>query len=119
MVFASARPAPIDAALSEDEREALATRLGITVTRKVGDAVTRNRIKRLVREVFRQHRGRLPSGLDVVWVAKQQAAGASFADVLADFEAIVRRFETLGRGELSAKQPERGQRRGKPAAAKR
>ncbi len=81
------------------------TRLGVTVTRKVGNAVTRNRIKRLVREVFRQNRLRLPSGLDLVWVAKQQAADASFADVLADFEALVRR------GDLTAPEPARGQRR--------
>lgn len=67
------------------------TRLGITVTRKVGNAVVRNRIKRLVREVFRQHRAQLPPGLDIVWVAKQQAAGASYADVLEDFEALLRR----------------------------
>lgn len=75
--------------------EASPTRLGITVTRKVGNAVVRNRIKRLVREVFRQHRARLPVGLDLVFVAKQQAAQASFADVLDDFESIVRRGADL------------------------
>lgn len=69
------------------------TRLGITVTRKIGNAVERNRIKRLVREVFRLHRARLPEGLDLVWVAKQQAAQASFADVLDDFEALARRSD--------------------------
>jgi ribonuclease P protein component len=71
----------------------LPTRLGITVTRKIGNAVARNRIKRLVREVFRLHRARLPEGLDLVWVAKQQAAEARFADVLDDFETLVRRPE--------------------------
>jgi ribonuclease P protein component len=69
----------------------LPTRLGITVTRKIGNAVARNRIKRLVREVFRLHRARLPEGLDLVWVAKQQAAQACFADVLGDFETLVGR----------------------------
>jgi ribonuclease P protein component len=71
----------------------LPTRLGITVTRKIGNAVERNRIKRLVREVFRLHRARLPEGLDLVWVAKQQAAQADFADVLDDFEALARRSD--------------------------
>jgi ribonuclease P protein component len=70
---------------------ALPTRLGITVTRKIGNAVARNRIKRLVREVFRLNRARLPEGLDLVWVAKQQAAQACFADVLGDFETLVGR----------------------------
>ena len=73
------------------------TRLGITVTRKVGNAVVRGRIKRLVREVFRQNRERLPPGLDVVFVAKQQAAGVTFAEVLADFDALARRDLTSSR----------------------
>jgi ribonuclease P protein component len=73
------------------------TRLGITVTRKIGNAVARNRIKRLVREVFRLHRARLPEGLDLVWVAKQQAAQARFSDVLDDFEVLVRRLEQRSR----------------------
>ncbi|KIG12640.1 Ribonuclease P protein component [Enhygromyxa salina] len=87
---------PVDAASPPEPQP---TRLGITVTRKVGNAVVRNRIKRLVREVFRQHRSRLPAGLDIVWVAKQQAAGATFAQVLDDFEALVRR------GDLVSPQP--------------
>lgn len=69
----------------------LPTRLGITITRKIGNAVTRNRIKRLVREVFRRNRSRLPSGLDLVWVAKQQAAQVEYAEVVADFEALISR----------------------------
>lgn len=41
-------------------------RLGITVTRKVGGAVERNRIKRVMREIFRRHRARLAPPLDLV-----------------------------------------------------
>jgi len=48
-------------------------RLGVTVTRRVGNAVTRNRIKRLVREWMRQN-GWVPAGCDVVLVAKDAAA---------------------------------------------
>ena len=48
-------------------------RLGITVTKKVGNAVVRNRIKRLVREWMRLH-GWIPTGWDVVVVAKDSAA---------------------------------------------
>ena len=73
----------------------LPTRLGITVTRKIGNAVTRNRIKRLVREVFRVRREQLPPGLDLVLVAKQQAAQASYADVVSDFEALLARGARL------------------------
>lgn len=48
-------------------------RLGITVTKKVGNAVVRNRIKRLIREWMRLH-GWIPRGWDVVVVAKESAA---------------------------------------------
>jgi ribonuclease P protein component len=94
IVFVSPRSTREPAGAPTDPSPTLVpTRLGITVTRKIGNAVERNRIKRLVREVFRLHRARLPEGLDLVWVAKQQAAQASFADVLADFEALARRSD--------------------------
>jgi ribonuclease P protein component len=48
-------------------------RLGLTVTKKVGNAVVRNRIKRLVREWMRLH-GWVPAGWDMVVVAKDSAA---------------------------------------------
>lgn len=41
-------------------------RLGLSVSRKVGNAVMRNRWKRIVREVFRLHRNHLPAGIDLV-----------------------------------------------------
>jgi ribonuclease P protein component len=49
------------------------TRLGITVTRRVGNAVVRNRIKRRVRETFRRRRGELGRAVDVVVIARRGA----------------------------------------------
>ncbi len=48
-------------------------RLGLTVTKKVGNAVVRNRIKRMLREWLRIH-GWVPPGWDMVLVAKDSAA---------------------------------------------
>jgi ribonuclease P protein component len=56
-------------------------RLGITVSRKVGRAHTRNRVKRHVREAFRRKRIDLPLGLNLVFVARQGRG-------LADYETV-------------------------------
>lgn len=56
------------------EQPDLPGRLGLTITKKVGNAVVRNRFKRLVREWIRTN-GWVPSGWDLVVVAKDSAKG--------------------------------------------
>jgi ribonuclease P protein component len=53
-----------------DQRPA---RLGITVTRKFGGAVSRNRAKRLIREAFRLSPELVPNGIDLVVIPKAKA----------------------------------------------
>ena len=48
-------------------------RLGITVSKKVGKSVQRNRVKRLIRESFRQLRPRIKTEYDIVVVGRTQA----------------------------------------------
>ncbi|MHC4398830.1 MAG: ribonuclease P protein component [Planctomycetota bacterium] len=48
-------------------------RVGLSVSRKVGGAVRRNRWKRLIREAFRLSRQRLPEGVDLVVIPRQNA----------------------------------------------
>ena len=57
------------------------TRLGVTVSRRVGNAVERNRVKRRVREFFRLHRNKLQPAADLVVIARTGAQELSFQDV--------------------------------------
>jgi len=49
-------------------------RIGITVTRRVGNAVTRNRVKRMCREFFRLNREHLDRSVDINLIAKKETA---------------------------------------------
>lgn len=64
------------------------SRLGVTVTRKVGPASLRNRVKRVVREFFRQNRHRLARPQDVNIIAKREAAGADNGTLAKDLEGL-------------------------------
>ena len=57
------------------------SRLGITVTKRIGKAVRRNRIKRLVREFFRLNKDKLPKGYDILVIARADVSTLKFQDI--------------------------------------
>jgi ribonuclease P protein component len=79
-------------------------RLGVTVGRRVGGAVRRNRVKRLIREVYRRNRELFPSDCDVVLVARPGSDGLDYASVHAE---LVRAQAALARArrQLEASDP--------------
>jgi ribonuclease P protein component len=68
------------------------SRLGVTVSRKVGGSVVRNRVKRLVREAFRRRKALFPRGVDLVFVAKKQAVDVTYEQVSGEIEKLCARY---------------------------
>ncbi|MFQ5477710.1 MAG: ribonuclease P protein component [Candidatus Binatia bacterium] len=64
-------------------------RLGITVSRRIGSAVRRNRLKRRVREFFRLHRNQLQPAKDFLIIARAGADNMSYRDVESELMAVL------------------------------
>ena len=56
-------------------------RIGISVSKKVGNSVVRHRVTRLIRESYRLHESVFNSGLDIVVVARNTAAGVGYFEI--------------------------------------
>lgn len=68
-------------------------RLGIIASRRVGNAVARNKAKRRVRELFRRGAGAVPgTRLDLVAIVRSELASAPFESVAADFQAVLKKL---------------------------
>lgn len=55
-------------------------RVGVSVSKKIGNSVVRHRVKRLVKEAFRNSEDMFNSGLDIVFVARKNAAFMTYSD---------------------------------------
>lgn len=94
------------------EDPAARSRLGLTVTRKVANAVGRNRIKRVLREVFRKNRAFFPSGCDVVVIAKDRAPGLGYEDTRAEVEQSSAALHRAGSAPPNSGSPRNQEKRG-------
>lgn len=67
-------------------------RLGLSVSKKVGTAVKRNRVRRRLKEIFRSSLQMVPGNLDFVISARPPAAEASFDELNDEFARALRRL---------------------------
>jgi len=56
-------------------------RLGISVSKKIGNAVTRNRLRRVVKEIVRHHSHGVKPGTDFILIARKPAAGMDYSEI--------------------------------------
>ncbi|AOV06355.1 ribonuclease P protein component [Sporosarcina ureilytica] len=65
-------------------------RLGLSVSKKVGNAVTRNRIKRYIRQSFLELKDELKNDIDYVIIARNQAATMDFHETKKSLQHVLR-----------------------------
>ena len=74
-------------------------RVGITVSKKLGHAVVRNRTRRRLREVYRLHEEQFAPGWDIVVVARSRAGEAPFEKLTVSYLGLARKAGVLCREE--------------------
>ncbi len=75
----------------KDERN-----FGITVSKKVGNAVTRNKVRRRIKEIIRLHSDWFPKGYDYVIVARVRASKTDYIALKKNLSYLIRQFKKKG-----------------------
>ena len=71
------------------------SRLGVTVSKKLGHAVVRNRVRRRIRELYRLNRDKMRSGWDVIIVGRSRSISGSFQKMTEAYLDCLRRLSLL------------------------
>ena len=79
----------------KSRRQQRLNRVGFTVSAKLGGAVTRNRIRRRLKELYRLHETEFRTGTDLVVVARSRAAGAQWRQLERAFLSACRQLNLL------------------------
>ncbi len=82
------------------------SRIGFTVSNKIGNAVTRNRIRRRLREIYRLHEGEVKRGYDIVIVARHRAAEADYHRLEKELMKTLGRLSLLSAGREPSRDEE-------------
>lgn len=72
-----------------------ANRVGVTVSKKLGGAVVRNRVRRRLREVYRLNESRFAAGWDIVVVARSRCITADFEKITAAYLSLAEKAGIL------------------------
>jgi len=79
-------------------------RLGFTVSKKVGNAVERNRVRRRLREIVRlSGPNRMQAGHDYVLIGRRAALNVPFARIAEDFQAALQRLQARRGGNTGSR----------------
>ncbi|MEC2075603.1 ribonuclease P protein component [Metabacillus fastidiosus] len=75
------------------EREESELRIGLSVSKKIGNAVTRNRVKRLIRQVFLEEKERIANNKDFIIIARKPAAEMSYEEVKSSLNHLFKKMK--------------------------
>lgn len=68
-------------------------RLGVTASKKFGNSVKRNRIRRLIKESYRYYEGQLKQGFDLVFVARSCDELPNFSEIKKEMKYLLKKLE--------------------------
>lgn len=78
-------------------------RIGLSVSKKIGKAVKRNRVKRLFREVYRLNKDKIIQGIDLIFLARKDVVKLDFSKMEKSILRLYKRARILRNAKLSMK----------------